>query len=382
MKKIQGRLKDILGAFRVSSTYQKNIDRASEEATFKDPINALAKKLHPGVIALKLLERTQVAQDAYFLTFESADKDIPLFKPGQFLTLTKRIGASVLTRAYSICSDPAKRDSISVLIKKMGGPFTEYLSSCPIGETFASEIGLGTFYYEPLRDSKNVVMLLGGSGITPGLAMAYEAKNYRLTILCGANTEEEIYLRDRLESSVGENVRLVYVIKDGGRGLPCEKGFITADIIKKYMGEDPTFFICGPKPMIEAMVLELDKLGIPKRRIRIEPPSIHGVPSSLPVPEKEAFELTLHIGTMVRRIPARFDEPLLTAFERAGILVHNSCRAGSCGYCRVKALTGTCHYLPSLDGLRAADKEMGYVHSCSAFPTSDMELILNIPSDL
>ena len=381
MKKIQGRLKDMLGAFRVSSRYKKKIASASETNDFSDPISELARKLHPGVITLRLDERIEVGEGCYFLTFSSLDKQIPLFKPGQYMALTKRIGTSIITRAYTICSDYGRRESISILIKKMGGPFTDYLSSCPLGDTVEAEIGLGPFYYEPLRDSKNVVILVGGSGVTPAIAMAYAARNYKLTILYAVNSQEELLLRDKLEALVGENVRLVYVIKDGGAGIPCEKGFITEKIIAKYMGEDPTFFVCGPKPMLESMQAELQKLHIPSRRIRIEPASVFVLPSDLPKPSKETFELTLHIGKSIQRIPARFDESLLTAFERAGIRVHSACRAGSCGFCRVKVLSGDYLYLPTLDGLRAADKELHYVHSCSAFPKGDMELLLDIPSD-
>ncbi len=146
------------------------------------------------------------------------------------------------------------------------------------------------------------------------------------------------------------------------------------------MGEDPTFFVCGPRPMLDSMVKELSKLRIPERRLRISP-------SPVPFPEsakssKEDFELTLHIGKTIQKIPARYDETLLTAFERAGIYVHSACRCGSCGFCRVKVLSGDYLYLPAEDGRRAADAEMNYVHSCSAFPREDMELILNIPADL
>ena len=380
MKKIKGRVRDMFSAFRVSSVYKKAVAEAPDTQEFPDPVSALVKRLHPGLISLRLTSREDLGGGCYFLTFESADKPIPPIKPGQYMTLTKRIGDSILTRPYTICSDSRNLDSISVLIKKMGGPLTEYMSTCPFGDTFISEIGLGTFYYEPLRDSKNVVLLVGGSGVTPAISMAYDAKDYHLTILFGVNSEIEIPLRDTLESLVGENVRLVYVIQDGGNGTPCEKGLITDKIIAKYMGEDPTFFVCGPRPMLDSMVKELSKLHISERRLRISP-------SPVPFPEsenpsKEVFELTLHMGKTIQRIPARYDETLLTAFERAGIYVHSACRCGGCGFCRVKVISGDYHYLPADDGRRAADKELNYVHSCSAFPREDMELMLDLPAYL
>ena len=380
--KIKGILSDALGAFRVSSVYKKAISSASTKNVFPDPIGDLAKKLHPGPMSLRLIERTKIVEGVFFLTFEGVDKAIPLFKPGQFMTLSKRIGASVLTRAYTICSDYRKRDSISILIKKMGGPMTEALSTCPLGETFLSEIGLGPFYYEPLRDSKNVVVLVGGSGVTPAIAMGYDSKEYDLTILYCVNSESEILLKEQLEEFAKTGARVVYIIRDGSKTIPCEKGLITAEIIAKYMGEDPTFFVCGPAPMLETVGRELEKLHIPSRRIRMETPSVNVSADALPTPAKEICELTLHIGKSLTMIPARSDETLLTAFERAGIFVHNACRSGACGYCRVKVLSGEFFYAPTSDGRRHTDKELNYVHSCSAYPLGDMELLLDIPHDL
>lgn len=382
MKKIQGQVKDLLSSFRVTSSYKKAIANASEEPTFTDPINALAKKLHPGFIDLRLDKRVRVAEGCYYLTFSSVDTPIPVFRPGQFMTLTKKIGSSILTRAYTIASDCKNRETISVLIKKMGGPFTDYLANCPIGETFSAEVGLGTFYYEPLRDSKNLVILVGGSGVTPAIAMAYAAKNYHLTILYCVDSEEQILLRDELEALVGENLTLIYFIRDGGQTVPCVKGLITVESIRKYMGEDPTFFVCGPKPMVDSMISQLQKLDIPKRRLQIEGPSLNGYPGHMEEADKATYRLTIHIGKSVTRIDARNDESLLTSFERAGIFVRNGCRSGACGCCRVKVLGGKYQYLPSVDGRRAGDKEMNYVHACCTFPRSDMELLLDIPRTL
>ena len=61
----------------------------------------------------------------------------------------------------------------------------------------------GQFYYEDLRDSKHVIALAGGSGITPFLSMAAAiaegSEDFNLTILFGSRTQEQILFKEELE---------------------------------------------------------------------------------------------------------------------------------------------------------------------------------------
>ena len=43
-----------------------------------------------------------------------------------------------------------------------------------VGDVLTGTMGLGQFYYEPLRDAYHVVALAGGVGITPFASMAKE----------------------------------------------------------------------------------------------------------------------------------------------------------------------------------------------------------------
>jgi predicted ferric reductase len=69
------------------------------------------------------------------------------------------------------------------------------------------------------------------------------------------------------------NLKMVHVLTDPPHGWQGEKGFITADVMERYLGSDRRdlhYSICGPIPMITAVENDLKKLGIPLDKIHTE----------------------------------------------------------------------------------------------------------------
>ena len=92
------------------------------------------------------------------------------------------------------------------------------------------------------------------------------------------------------------------------------------------------------------------------------------------VAKPRSFRLTVHIRDQVYTVDAAENETLLTAMERAGIPAPNKCRAGGCGYCHSKWLSGEFVVADGRDGRREADRKFGFVHPCVTYPLSDMEI--------
>ena len=255
-----------------------------------------------------------------------------------------------------------------------------------VGDRLQGSMGLGQFYYEPLRDAKNVVALAGGVGITPFASMAKEIAHGTLdcdlTILYGSVNSDDIVLKEELEAIKCERVRVVNVLSGDEPDWTGEKGFLTAELIHRYSAGDTTYFICGPQAMYRFLRTELQKLNIPQRRIRFEVFGQAKDVASLPgyPVEKlgETYALTVVRGIQKDVIPARADESLVVACERAGIILLTDCRSGECGFCRTKVLSGEYFVSPENDGRRAADKDFNYVHACATYPLSDMTIKIPI----
>ena len=390
--KIKGFLKDVGGASRVTKRRQAVYDSASPVPAPYDPIGTVAKALHPGLVELRVESVRPASKTAKTIRFVSSSH-LPYFRAGQFLSLIISIDGARVNRPYSISSAPCETKGehpyVEITVRKpqSGGFIADYLyDEVKPGDVFWGEVGLGEFHHDSIRDSHDVVAIAGGSGITPFVSMAKEIKNGRedfsLTILYGSVSEDDIVLKEEMEACVCEKVKVVHVLSGDNPGWQGEKGFISREIIRKYSAPDTTYFICGPQVMYDFISGELAALNIPKRRIRFE---VFGQVRDItryegfPAEKKdEVYDLTVQIGVGETVIPAKANESLAVALERAGLKIRTACRSGSCGFCRIKVLDGPYYVCPQNDGRRAADKDFNYVHACSTYPTGPMKIKINI----
>ena len=372
-------------------------DKAIEAAEDKDivtnfPINNNARLLHPIIqqmVVYKLIERPEAG--ARTIILRTADgSPAAWFRAGQYVSLKLHIGESYVTRPYSISSSPklTKEGKVCITVKRaLGGFVSDYLIyDLKEGDPVTISGPDGFFYHDRLRDSKNVVAVAGGSGITPFLSMAYAIRDtiedFNLTILFGSRTEDSILFRNELDMIQNETdkVKVVHVLSDERRS-GYEYGFISADLIKKYAPEDYSLFICGPEGLYRFMEKETEKLGLPARRVRRE---IIGAPKDVASLEDypadavgKTFSVKVIQGPYTYDIKASSSESVLCAIERAGIMAPSKCRSGECGWCRSKLVSGSVYIPKDNESRRRMDRESGHIHPCISFPLSD--LVLEVP---
>ena len=392
--KVKGFLKDVGGASRVTKARLAAFEAASSVPETVDPIGDVAKEWHPGTLDLVVTEIRDASPTAKTVRFMRVDgKKLPPFYAGQFISLAFVIDGKVLCRPYSISSAPfeARQENgfaeITVRRSKGDGLICDYINNTlKVGDTLTGNMGLGQFYYEPLRDAHHIVALAGGVGITPFASMAKEiahgTMDAELTILYGSVASNDIILKDELAALESDRVHVVNVLSGDEPGWTGERGFLSAELIKKYSKGDTSYFICGPQVMYRFLREEVKKLDVPARRIRFE---VFGQAKDIasfpgyPVEKKdETYTLTVMRGIHADEIPAKASESLVVACERAGIVLLTDCRSGECGFCRTKVLKGEYYVCPENDGRRAADKDFDYVHACATYPLSDMTIKIPI----
>ena len=392
--KVKGFLKDVGGASRVTKARLEAFEKASAVPEKVDPIGDAVHEWHPGTLELVVTEIRPASPTAKTVRFERTDgKKLPFFYAGQYISLAFVIDGKVVCRPYSISSAPfearAEHPFVEITVRKSKGDgfIADYVNDgLKVGDTLLGDMGLGQFYYEPLRDAKHIVALAGGVGITPFASMAKEiahgTMDADLTILYGSVSPDDIILKDELAALESEHVHIVHVISGDAPEWTGERGFLNTEIITKYSPAECSFFICGPQAMYRFLRAEIEKLNVPKRRIRFE---VFGQAKDITAFEgfpKEAadktFNLTVVRGIHEDVIPAKATESLVTACERAGIVLLTDCRSGECGFCRTKVLSGEVFVCPENDGRRAADKDFNYVHACSAYPVSDVKIRIPI----
>lgn len=336
-------------------------------------VNETARILHPGYQEAKLVAVEERSADTKTLIFET---EFPLyFRAGQYVTLGHKVGDSFVSRPYAISSAPlsALEKSVSITVKKCGF-FSGYLiDEAKEGDVFLIGDPSGDFCYDGVRDAKTVVGVAGGSGITPfyslAQAIADGTEDCSLVLFYGARTRKDLVFKTELDALARENIEIVYVLSDEtAEGF--EHGFVSAELIKKYVTGDYTLMACGPEPMYRFLEGEVVKLGLPRRRFRKEANCV-GKRDVKPV----TYTIGVEIGFEKYTVKADARETVLTALERAGLRVPSKCRAGGCGFCHSRIVSGK-FSIAGEDKRRLADEKFGYFHPCCSYPDSDMEIIV------
>lgn len=345
-------------------------------------VNELAKRLHPAAQYLKIAEIVQETHDAKSFVLvpdeEAGTRELAPFKAGSYINVRTTLAGSVARRTYSLSSSPkeALEGKYRITVKlKEGGFLSAWLhNEAKVGDKLTATEPGGHVTHSGIRDCKKVVALAGGSGITPFMSMAKAidegTEDFEMTLLYGARTEADLVFRSDFDAIAARcpKVKVVYVLSEEQKE-GFEAGFITSELIKKYAGaEQFSIYAVGPGAMCDFLDRELPKLGLAQKFIRME-----RTEDVCDAGEVKDYTLTVHYRDELHTIPARSDETVLTAFERAGLAVNNKCRVGYCGFCRSRLVKGEYH-ANRYEQLRIADKQFHYFHPCCSYPMSDMEI--------
>ena len=392
---VKNGLADLIAFTRLVPKRRNKIRSAAATSLPVDPVARTVEMLHPERMYLKIKEVVQETDSTKSYTLvpdpDRGTRTLALFRAGQYLNLRIEIGGSVVSRNYSLSSTPADAEAgfyrVTVRKKETGFVTPFVFEEWKEGVALVSSGPVGDFVYEPLRDKAKVVALAGGCGITPILSIAKDLverkANCQIAVIYGVRNSADIIFRRELEELAEKNpgkVAVHYVASEPDPGWKGKTGFITAQLIQEITGdaEEKSFFLCGPQAMYVFLDKELEKLSLKRRQVRRElfgeiddPSRIPGFPKS---DVAKSHTITVHMADETLRIGASGSETVLVALERAGLAPPSRCRSGECGWCRSKLLAGDVFVIPDNDGRRMADRKFNWIHPCSSYPLSDLEM--------
>lgn len=339
--------------------------------------NEQAKRLHPGYMTVELVEVRGLTENINEYVFKRVDSNnFPFFRAGQYVALQVKIGSSLVTRPYSIVSSPndALNNRLVLAIERIGLLSNYMADSAKVGDTFIMTEPSGEFHFETLRDNKNVVCIAGGSGITPFMSMAKAVieknENFNMTLFYGVKTLKDLAYKNELDAFASYGIKVIYVLSDD-INPDYEHGFVSAKLLKKYVDiKNASFFLCGPQSMYKYILDELKPYELPIKAIHKDASCCQ----DLDIKSPKQFTLKVKMQGEEYTIPCMENETLLVAMERAGINAPSKCRAGGCGFCHSKLISGEYMVAEGRDGRRAADKKFNYIHPCVTYPKSDIEI--------
>jgi ferredoxin-NADP reductase len=251
--------------------------------------------------------------------------DLPPWEPGGHLELELPSGT---IRQYSLCGPAGSSTSYVVAVLRVAdgrGGSIEVHDTGLVGRELAVRGPRNRF---PLVDSRSYLLLAGGIGVTPIVAMAREltrlGKPFRL--IYGARTTGTMAFRDELQS-LGPHVTLV---AEDRAGRPDFAAALDAS------SPGTAVYCCGPEPMI-ALVQQLCEERVGVLSFHFERFAGSGTVEALRVGDG-SFELELRRSGTLLVVP-----PDRTALDMVREVVPShpySCTEGECGSCEVRVLEG------------------------------------------
>ncbi len=214
----------------------------------------------------------KLTTDTWEYTFKILDGEVN-YNAGQFILL-KIQSEPLMYRAYSISSDKIDPTLVKVAIKKdeQGYGTGIIFNTFHIGDTIDI---VGPMGHELLLDkqSNELLFIGGGIGITPFVPLVKEAlknnaKNIKL--IHGVNKESELIYQEYFNQISAENPHFEYIpVAAFDEGWSGKKGLVT-DVIKELELKEPTVYMCGSKPMINASIKTLKQLKVKESNIFYE----------------------------------------------------------------------------------------------------------------
>lgn len=391
---VNGYFKDLMGWFQLMKRREAMIAAADpNKIDVSDYPMELSRQLHPGRVKAVIADVKEETPSTRTFTLKAMEGyHLPFFYAGQYISVKFYIDGKWVTRPFSVSSAPMETEREGILQitlrKKPGGYVTEWVwNNWKPGVQVQFDGAFGDNYWSAIRDKEHVVAIAGGSGVTAYRSIAKDmadtGRPKKLTILYGSRNQDDIIFYDELNQIAAASdgaVEVYNILSEPKEGWTGETGFISADIIKKLVPDwqSVTYYMSGPQAMYKFLDGELAKLNIRKKNIRKEEfGETDDVTKLTEYPkgnEGKTFKIKVVFGEDERIIDAKATDTVVVSLEKAGIAPDSHCRSGACGFCRSLLLEGEVWQRPQSDGVRAADKDMGYFHPCSAYPMSDLTI--------
>lgn len=199
------------------------------------------------------------------------------FTPGQFGWLTVWGSPFNITgHPFSFSSSAAVSDGrVEMSIRNLGD-FTRNIAKIPVGQRVYLDGPYGAFTLGNPADMH--VLVAGGVGITPMMSMlrtlADSGDQRPALLLYGSKDWESITFREELEALQSRlNLKVVHVLSNPSSDWTGEKGFINAEVFKRYLPPpyaSHEYFICGPNIMMDAIEKALAEIGVPMSKYHSE----------------------------------------------------------------------------------------------------------------
>ena len=276
-------------------------------------------------LRVRVSSKRETAQGIAAFELAPLTGGLPTFQPGAHIDVHLPNG---LIRQYSITNGPGQSAFYRIGVKlepdSTGGSVCLH-ETVREGDVLAISEPRNNF---PLRrDSLRTILVAGGIGITPLLAMAQALARMDLAfeLHCFAQSFEHLAFPDVLEPLGDSVVRHL--------GLSPDE---TVGEIRRLVAEpaDHThLYVCGPGPMLEAVRREAAAAGWPDDTVHFE-----YFKNPTEIDDSSTFEVALARSALTLTVGS--GRTILEVLREHGVPLPSSCEQGACGTCVATVIEG------------------------------------------
>ncbi|MBN1633572.1 MAG: FAD-dependent oxidoreductase [Ignavibacteria bacterium] len=229
---------------------------------------------------IKLKDRKIICENTIGIWFDRLGVEYD-YEPGQYAKITllepKYNDEEGNSRLFSIANAPTRKDVLMFSTRALDSAFNKNILELPLGTpALIGEPGGNTNLHKDT--SVPAVFLIGGIGITPVRCMVeysvIENLPYQM-ILFYANKKKSMmtFYDEFIEwAKVKKDFTFVPAVEEPEEDWSGEKGYITEEIIKRYLYDwsKPVFYIVGPPKMVDSMESILLKNSVNPGQIKLE----------------------------------------------------------------------------------------------------------------
>lgn len=260
----------------------------------------------------------------------SADQALPGYSPGSHIRISLPDGGD---RPYSLVNlDPgAELDGrvdtyrLGVRLEEASQGGSVFMHNLKPGDRISASPPKNDF---PLvDDGRTALLMAGGIGITPiaSMASALLRQDREFALHYSGRAQGGLAFIEALRELLGERLTEHYDDLNGGH--------LDVDAVLSAADPESHLYVCGPKPMIEAVQRTARKQGWPEERIHFEvftPPVAQS--------GDRAFEVEIASTGECFTIPV--GQSIIEVLEAAGQDLIYDCQRGDCGICQTDVVSG------------------------------------------
>ncbi|MFW0793942.1 ferredoxin--NADP reductase [Gordonia sp. CPCC 205515] len=351
----------------------------ADAATLRRPADSA-----PGVRTVTVTSVIDETDDARsFVVQPDSDQAAEfVYRAGQFVTVRVPDHGRGTARCYSLSSSPHTdgEAQLKFTVKRVAGGTGSNWICDEVAPGHILEVLPPTGVFTPSSLDESVVLVAGGSGITPVISIAksilHGGSGSVLLIYANRDEKSVIFGHElrRLSERFGSRLTVIHIL-ESVQGYPAATQL--ADLIGPISTRE--VFVCGPTPLMDLVTSVCADLGMPRQRVRAERfLSLAGDPfnpiADEPTPggdeSADAAAVTVALDGERRSVPWRRSQRLLDALLDAGVDAPFSCREGACSACVCSLVSGEVRMVRN-EVLTADDIADGYILTCQAEPVSD-----------